>query len=56
MRTAILALVLATAAWFTAAAAADPGPIQVSGQSAATSQQADAASSATQTDPSNTNI
>ena len=39
-----------------AAAAADPGPIQVSGQSAATSQQAAAASSATQINPRNKNI
>jgi len=46
------ALCLATAA----VAVADPGPIQVSGQSAATTQQAGAASSATQIDPSNTNV
>lgn len=58
MRKMLLALVLATVACLTAVSvsAADPGPIQVSGQSADTSQQAAAASSATQTNPSNTNI
>ena len=39
-----------------AVASADNGPIQVSGQSAGTSQQAVAGSSATQINPSNTNI
>jgi hypothetical protein len=58
MRNFIYALVVAMAACLAAAAAAaaDPGPIQVSGQSAGTSQQAAAASSATQVDPSNKNI
>jgi len=58
MRKVITALVVAMATCLAAAAAAaaDPGPIQVSGQSADTSQQAAAASGATQTDPSNTNI
>ena len=58
MRSFIYALVVAVAACLAAAAAAaaDPGPIQVSGQSAGTSQQATAASSATQVDPSNKNI
>ena len=54
----MLALVVGMAACLAAAAAAaaDPGPIQVSGQSATTSQQAAAASNATQVDPSNQNI
>lgn len=58
MRKAITALVVALAACLAAAtaAAADPGPIQISGQSADTQQQAVAASSATQVNPSNTNI
>ena len=58
MRKLILALVLTTVVCLAlaAVAAADPGSIQVSGQSATTSQQAGAASSATQVDPSNTNI
>ena len=58
MRKLILALVLTTAVCLAlaAVAAADPGAIQVSGQSATTAQQAGAASSATQVDPSNTNI
>ena len=58
MRKLILALVLTTALCLAlaAVAAADPGNIQVSGQSATTSQQAGAASSATQIDPSNTNV
>ncbi len=58
MRKLILALVLTTAVCLAlaAVAAADPGSIQVSGQSATTAQQAGAASSATQVDPSNTNI
>jgi GTP cyclohydrolase II len=58
MRKAITALVVFMAACLAAAtaAAADPGPIQVSGQSADTQQQAAAASSATQVNPSNTNI
>jgi len=58
MRKMLLALVLATAVCLTAVSvsAAQTGPIQVSGQSADTSQQAAAGSSATQTDPSNTNI
>jgi hypothetical protein len=58
MRKLIYALVVAVAACLAAAAAAaaDPGPIQVSGQSAGTSQQATAASGATQIDPSNSNI
>ena len=58
MRNLIHALVVAMATCLAAAAAAaaDPGPIQVSGQSATTSQQAAAASSATQVDPSNKNI
>lgn len=58
MRKAITALVVVMAACLAAAAAAaaDPGPIQVSGQSAGTQQQAVAASSATQVNPSNTNI
>jgi hypothetical protein len=58
MRKMLLALVLAAVACLTAVSvsAADTGPIQVSGQSADTSQQAAAASGATQTNPSNTNI
>jgi hypothetical protein len=55
----LCALVLALAAGASSVAAASagtPGPIQVSGQSAGTSQQAAAGSSATQTQPSNTNI
>ena len=58
MRKAITALAVAIAACLAAAAAAvaDPGPIQVAGQSATTQQQAGAASSATQVNPSNTNI
>jgi len=58
MRKAILALVLTTAVWLAlaAAAGADPGAIQVGGQSAATGQQAGAASGATQVNPSNTNV
>src|SRR3954452_11373598 len=58
MRKILLALVLGAVSCLTAVsvAAADPGPIQVSGQSADTSQQAAAGSSATQTNPSNTNI
>jgi len=58
MRKFVYMLVVALAACLAAAAAAaaDPGPIQVSGQSAGTSQQAAAASSATQVDPSNRNI
>ena len=58
MRKLILALVLTTALCLAlaAVAAADPGNVQVSGQSATTSQQAGAASSATQIDPSNTNV
>ena len=57
MRKLLLLLVLATVACIAATtAAADPGPIQVSGQSATTSQQAAAGSSATQVNPSNTNI
>jgi hypothetical protein len=58
MRKLILALVLTTALSLAlaAVAAADPGNVQVSGQSATTSQQSGAASSATQIDPSNTNI
>ena len=51
MRKMLLALVLAAVACLTAVSvsAADTGPIQVSGQSADTSQQAAAASGATQT-------
>ena len=58
MRKLILALVLTTALCLAlaAVAAADPGAIQVSGQSATTGQLAGAASSATQVDPSNTAI
>jgi len=58
MRKMLLALVLVAVTALTAVSvsAADPGPIQVSGQSADTTQQAAAASSATQTNPSNTNI
>jgi hypothetical protein len=58
MRKMLFALALGAVICLTAVsvAAADPGPIQVSGQSADTSQQAAAASSATQTNPSNTNI
>ena len=58
MRKFISALAVAGATCLAAAAAgfADPGPIQVSGQSATTSQQAVAGSSATQVAPSNTNI
>ena len=58
MRKLIAALVLTVAACFTVAATAgaDTGPIQVSGQSAGTSQGAVAASGATQSNPTNTNI
>jgi hypothetical protein len=58
MRKLITALAVAVAACLIAAATAvaDPGPIQVSGQSADTQQQAAAASGATQVNPSNTNI
>ncbi len=58
MRKLILALVLTTVVClvFAAVAAADPGAIQVSGQSATTAQQAEAASGATQVDPTNTDI
>ena len=58
MRKLILALVLTLAACLALAAAAfaDPGPIQVSGQDATTQQQSGAASSAAQVDPSNSNI
>jgi hypothetical protein len=59
MRKMLIALVLAVVTCLTAvsvSAAADPGPIQVSGQSAGTSQQAAAGSSATQSNPSNTNV
>jgi hypothetical protein len=59
MRNFIAALTVAMTACLAAAATAaagDPGPIQVSGQSATTSQQAVAGSSATQVAPSNTNI
>jgi hypothetical protein len=59
VRKFLCALVLALAASASAVAAASagtPGPIQVSGQSAGTSQQSAAGSSATQTQPSNTNI
>ncbi len=57
MRKLLLLLVLGVVVCIQATtAAADPGPIQVSGQSATTSQQAAAASSATQVNPSNTNI
>jgi hypothetical protein len=54
-----LVVVIATCLVAVATAAADstpPGPIQVSGQSASTDQTAAAASSATQVNPSNTNI
>jgi hypothetical protein len=58
MRKVIGALVLTLAVCLSlaAVAAADPGPIQVSGQDATTQQQSGAASSATQVDPSNTNV
>jgi hypothetical protein len=58
MRKMILALVLAVITCLTvvSVSAAESGPIQVSGQSADTSQQAAAGSSATQVNPSNTNI
>jgi hypothetical protein len=58
MRKLIAALVLTVAAclWVAATAGADTGPIQVSGQSAGTSQGAVAASGATQTNPTNTNV
>jgi epidermal growth factor receptor substrate 15 len=58
MRKVITALAVAVVACLLAAATAvaDPGPIQVSGQSADTQQQAAAASSTTQSNPSNTNI
>jgi hypothetical protein len=58
MRKLLIALVLTTALCLglAAVAAADPGNIQGSDQSATTSQAAGAASSATQIDPSNTNI
>jgi hypothetical protein len=58
MRKLILALTLAVITCLTvvSVAAAESGPIQVSGQSADTSQQAAAGSSATQVNPSNTNI
>jgi hypothetical protein len=58
MRKSILALVLTTAVWLAlaAAAAADPGAIQVGGQTATTGQQAGAASGAAQVNPSNTNV
>lgn len=58
MRKMLLALVLGAVICLAAVsvAAADPGPIQVSGQSADTSQHAVAGSSATQTNPTNTNI
>jgi len=51
-----LALALALCLSLAAVAAADPGPIQVSGQDATTQQQSEAASGATQVDPSNTNV
>jgi GTP cyclohydrolase II len=58
MRKLLIALVLTTALCLglAAVAAADPGDIQGSDQSATTSQAAGAASGATQIDPSNTNI
>ena len=58
MRKMVIALVLVVVACLTAVSVstASSGPIQVSGQSADTSQQAAAGSSATQTNPSNTNI
>ena len=58
MRKLILALVLAVITCLTvvSVSAAESGPIQVAGQSADTSQQAAAGSSATQVNPSNTNI
>ncbi len=58
MRKLILALVLTTAVCLAlaAVAAADPGSVQGSDQSATTSQQAGAASDAAQVDPSNSNI
>lgn len=58
MRKLILALVLAVITCLTvvSVSSAESGPIQVSGQSADTSQQAAAGSSATQVNPSNTNI
>jgi trimeric autotransporter adhesin len=57
MRKQLLALALALSAALATAgiANADP-PVQVAGQSATTSQQSTAASGATQTNPSNTNI
>ncbi len=58
MRKQLLALVLAATAALSGGgvAMADSPPVQVAGQTAATSQQAGAASSATQSNPSNTNI
>jgi hypothetical protein len=58
MRKLLIALVLTTALCLglAAVAAADPGNVQGSDQSATTSQAAGAASGATQIDPSNTNI
>jgi GTP cyclohydrolase II len=58
MRKLLIALVLMTALCLglAAVAAADPGNVQGSSQSATTSQAAGAASGATQIDPSNTNI
>jgi hypothetical protein len=58
MRKLLIALVLTTALCLglAAVAAADPGNVQGSGQTATTSQAAGAASGATQIDPSNTNI
>jgi hypothetical protein len=58
MRKLLIALVLTTALCLglAAVAAADPGSVQDSGQTATTSQGAGAASGATQIDPSNTNI
>jgi hypothetical protein len=56
-RIIVLLALLAVAALVGAnASRADTGPIQVAGQSAGTSQQAAAGSSATQTNPSNTNV
>ena len=53
----VLALTMAACLAAAAVAAADTGtPIQVAGQSATTAQQAGAASSATQVDPTNVNI
>ncbi|HET7137124.1 MAG TPA: hypothetical protein VFI04_02115 [Gaiellaceae bacterium] len=58
MRKLLIALVLTTALCLglAAVAAADPGNVQGSDQSASTSQAAGAASGTTQIDPSNTNI